>query len=167
MEKQAAATMEPYKSENISVFAGILPLIIQLPILLALYRVFYAFREGVTLGNGLLYSFIPSPQINTMFLGILDLVAPSIYLAIIAALLQFVQVKMSMPKIKGGSQKKNDFSQAFQKQMVFLAPLFTLFILLKLPSVLGLYWTVATIFSIAQQYYVIKKYVQPRGIKNN
>ncbi|MDI6591511.1 MAG: YidC/Oxa1 family membrane protein insertase [Patescibacteria group bacterium] len=155
-EKQAKAMIEIYQKEKINPFSGCLPLFIQLPILIALYRVFWQGLQPEQLF--LLYSFVPHPGvINPTFFGFLNLSQPSLVLALLAGISQFFQTKMISPKIKqkkGGSQ----FSEMFQKQMLYFFPIFTVFILWRLPAALSLYWLVTTLFSIFQQYLVFKKY---------
>jgi len=158
-EKQAREIMEIYQKEKINPFGGCLPLLVQLPILIALYRVFWHGFQTEQLAY--LYSFISSPgYINTYFLGIIDLGKTSIILAVLAGICQFFQTKMMTPKTKK-SQKKEDqmakFSDMMQKQMLYFMPFFTVFILWKLPAALALYWIVTALFSIVQQYLIFKK----------
>ena len=71
-EKQARETMELYRKEKINPFSGCLPLLIQMPILIALFRVFWEGLRPEEMTN--LYSFVPHPGIiNPTFLGIIDL----------------------------------------------------------------------------------------------
>jgi YidC/Oxa1 family membrane protein insertase len=159
-EKQAKEVLELYKKEKINPFSGLLLALIQLPILIALYRVFWNGLNPNELSN--LYSFVLNPgQINAMFLSIVDLSKPNLILAILAGLTQYYQTKMTMvkpadlPKKQG---KEADFSQIMQKQMLYFMPAFTVIILFGLPSALGLYWTVSGLFSIVQQYFIFKKH---------
>ena len=67
-QKQAEEMMFLYKKERINPFAGILPLFIQLPLLIALYRVFGSGFQ--TIETTTLYSFVSHPgAINPTFLG--------------------------------------------------------------------------------------------------
>jgi len=155
-EKQAKEIMALYKRENINPFSSFLPLLIQLPVLIALYRVFWHGFQAEQMVN--LYSFMPLPgQINTFFLGILDLAAPSLFLAVLAGISQFIQVKMTIPKFKKKKGKQSDFSQIMQKQMQYFFPIFTVIILLRLPAAIGVYWLTTTLFTIIQQYFILKK----------
>jgi YidC/Oxa1 family membrane protein insertase len=159
-QQQAKAMMELYQKEKFNPFGGCLPLLVQLPILLALYRVFLQgfWQEKL---NSFLYDFIPHPAvINQMFLGLIDLSRPNIVFAILAGLAQFFQSKMMMPQMKNqakGNDQMAQFSGMMQKQMIYLLPLFTVFILWKLPAAIGLYWLTTTLFSIIQQYLIYKK----------
>ena len=160
-EKQSRATMELYQKEKINPLSGCLPLLLQLPILIALYQVFWnGFKADQF---GLLYGFIPHPgQINTTFLGLLDLAQASAFLAIITGIAQFFQAKTATPSGDPGQALKQkdkgspDFSQMMQKQALYFFPVFTVFILWKLPSAVALYWLVTTLFTIGQQYIIFK-----------
>lgn len=157
-EKQTKAVMELYKKEKINPFSGCLPVLIQLPILIALYRVFW---QGLNSGQmALLYSFVSfSGQINPSFLGIINLNAPNSLLAVLAGVLQFFQGKITMPKTQ---TKKNDsgFSKIFQKQILYFFPIFTVLILFRLPSAIGLYWITTILFTIIQQHFILNKNVK-------
>jgi YidC/Oxa1 family membrane protein insertase len=154
-EAQAKASMELYKKEGINPFSGCLPILIQLPILIGLYQVF--FRGFGAEQLSFLYSFLPNPgQIDTTFLGFLDLAKSSSVLAVLTGIVQFIQTKTStFSPNKPGS--KNDLSAMMQKQMLFLMPVFTIFILWRLPSAIALYWITSTLFTIVQQYIILKK----------
>ena len=155
-EKQAKAIMEIYKKEKINPLGGCLPLLIQLPILIALYQVFWKGLSEGAMAN--LYSFIPNPgQIDPYFLGMINLAEPSIILAFVAGICQFIQTKMIIPKVPKISAKDSQtaqFSQMIQKQMMYFFPIFTVFILWRLPAAIGIYWLVTTVFSIIQQYLI-------------
>src|SRR3990167_8329473 len=108
-EQQSRAMLDLYKKKKINPFSSFLPLIIQLPILIGLYQVFWkGFGEAQL---KFLYSFVPNPgQIDTTFLGMIDLAQASIILAIITGIAQFFQSKMIATKQKA-SNGRADFSQ--------------------------------------------------------
>ena len=159
-EKQAKEILDIYKREKINPFSGLLLALIQLPILIALYRVFWEGLNPKELVN--LYSFVTNPgQINAIFLHLIDLSKPNMILAVLAGLTQYFQTKMLSPKNSPKARdasKGVDFSQTMQKQMLYFFPVFTVIILMGLPSALGLYWTISGLFSIIQQYLIFKKY---------
>ena len=155
-EQLAKETLELYRKEKISPFSGLFLALIQLPILIALYSVFWKGLNPEELAN--LYSFVSSPgQINSIFLGMIDLSKANLLLAVLAGIFQFFQTKMLTPKSVPGQGKNSDISQMMQKQMVYFFPFLTVFILMSLPSAIGLYWIVSGIFSIVQQYFILKK----------
>ena len=156
-QEQAKAMMDLYKKYKINPLSGCLPILIQFPILIALYRVFFTGLDPQKLDG--LYSFVTRPEtLNTMFLGILDLSQRSVVLALLAGLFMFIQSKMLMPQKmmkQGGGLKIGsvDFSSLMSQQMTYFMPLITVFIAWSLPAALPLYWIVITLFGIIQQYF--------------
>jgi len=156
-EEQAKAMMSLYQKYKINPFSGCLPILIQLPILIALYRVFFTGLDPQKLG--VLYSFIERPEsLNLMFLGIVNLSERSIVLALLAGFFQFIQSKMIMPQkvaqtAQGTKIAGLDISSLMSQQMVYFMPLITVFIAWNLPAALPLYWIVITLFGIVQQYF--------------
>jgi len=157
-EKQTKELILLYQKEKINPFSSFLFLLIQLPILIALYRVFWKGVQPEAMQN--LYSFVPHPGvINPYFLGIINLSQSSLALALLAGVCQFFQSKMASPKTLKVKQKDeiSQFSEMFQKQLLYFFPIFTILILWKLPSAIGLYWITTTLFSLGQQYFVFKE----------
>jgi YidC/Oxa1 family membrane protein insertase len=158
-EAQAKAMMDLYKEHNVNPLSSCLPLLIQLPLLIALYQVFDKALKGNLSG---LYSFVVNPgTLDPKFLGLFDLSQPNIAFAILAGLTQFWQSKM----ISGMQTTKNSDPTAkiMNAQMTYLLPLVSIFIAWKLPAGLPLYWIVTTLFAIGQQYYVARKYSETKA----
>ncbi len=160
-EAMTKEMMELYKKEKVNPFSSCLPLLIQLPFLIAVYQVF---RSGLTSDNfELLYPFVANPgHINSMFLGFMDLSQPSIYLAVLTAAVQFWQSKMMMAKRppqklrdKKGA-KDEDMAAVMNKQMLYFMPIITIIIGASLPSGLILYWFITTLLTVAQQFYFLR-----------
>lgn len=154
-EKQAKETMALYQKEKINPLGGCLPLLIQLPILIAIYQVFGKGLRPEAMAN--LYSFIPHPgEIDLTFLGIMNLSQPNLILAIFASIALYFQTKMMTPKTQKAKDQAGQFSQLFQKQTLYFLPILTFFILLRLPAAISLYWLITSLFSIFQQYFILK-----------
>ncbi len=151
------ATMDLYKENKVNPFSSCLPLLIQLPFLLAVYRVF---TNSINNQLELTYSFISRPTIiNTLSLGFLDLAHPSVYLAVLAGLAQFLQAKMMINKptanvVKGA---EDNMAAIMNKQMLYFMPALTIFIGISLPGGLTLYWLVLTLLTALQQVLTFKK----------
>ena len=168
-EQLSKKTMALYKEHKVNPAAGCLPLIIQMVVFITMYRVIInIFKDNVlTVQSDKLYSFIPAPEvINGLFLGTLHLSEPNVILAGLTAGAQFYQLKMMQTKnAKQTEEKKDDkknagepdFASIMQKQMLYIVPVMTLFIGLKFPSGLALYWFASTAFMIAQQWFVMHK----------
>ena len=153
-EGQAKALMALYSENKISPFAGLLPIIIQLPIIFALWRVFL---NSVNLDLNSLYSFVPAPvAVQSVFLGLFDLSQRSVVLAIISGVLLYFQTKMIMPSYakapEGKSSGTSDFGRMMSKQMLYLGPVISIVVFWSLPAALPLYWIVVTLSTILQQY---------------
>jgi len=159
-QEQTRRIMELYKAHGISPFSGFLTLFIQLPVFIALFLVL---REGVVFKPEFLYSFVQLPEsVNTLFVGLIELAKPSYVIAILAGLSQFFQIKMSMPKIsKKNDSGKRSFGADLQKslalQMKYVMPVLIVFIAMRFPSGLALYWTTSNIFAIVHETFVSKK----------
>ncbi len=152
-EAQTKAMLEFYKEKKINPLSSCLPLLLQLPILIALYRVFLTGLKGNV--GAELYSFVANPGvINTNFFGLLELTKASYLLAILAGGFQFIQSKMLTPARSKTSDKTSAMMSA---QMTYLMPVITIFIAWQLPAGLSLYWVITTLFAIGQQYYIMKK----------
>lgn len=157
-EEQAKATMAFYKENKVSPFSGCLPILVQLPLLIALYQVFL---KGFNAENlEVLYSFVSNPgSVNPMFLGLVNLANPSPIFAILAGFSQFLQSKAMFKQKKGADAGGlGDFSKIMSKQMTYMMPLFLVFIAWNLPSGLALYWIVTMLFSLLQQLVVNKSF---------
>lgn len=156
-EKQAAEMMNLYKEKKFNPFSGIMFVLIQIPIIFAL---FYIFKAGIEMDSSLIYPFIAFPEhINPYFLG-LDLSKPNMYLAVITAIAQFFQARTATPatpKTEGQKDHMTRISETMTKQMAIMVPIVTFFVLFQLPAALGLYWLITTSFTIVQQYYIFKK----------
>ncbi len=160
-EKQAALLMALWKEHKINPLSGLVLVLLQLPILIALYQVL-AKNIAASASLAGLYNFVPNPgAINTMFLGIIDLAGVSLWLAVLAGVFQFIQTKMitfnAAAKSNSSLDKVEQMAAVQNKALLYIFPFFTVFICLKLPAALALYWIVSTLFSIAQQHLVLKK----------
>ncbi len=155
--KQAEETMRIYREAGVNPASGCLPLIVQLPVLITLYQVFFS---GLTPDTyHFLYRFVATPELlRFTFLGI-NLSTPSLLLGIIAGVFQFVQMKYLAPAPQsqpGSNEETAAMMASMQKNMMYIFPAMTVFISLRLPAALALYWAVSTLFGIVQQL-VVKK----------
>jgi YidC/Oxa1 family membrane protein insertase len=158
-------TMELYKEREINPFASFLPLLIQLPIFLALFAVL---KDVVKSGEMAKLAYEPVkhlPAITAIIsshvlvkptlLNLVNLTKPSVILAVLAGLAQFVQTRQLTPK----QQTKDSQAQVMQG-MTYMFPAITFFIGLSVPSALSLYWFTASLMAILQQYLVLQRDVK-------
>ena len=157
--KQSQEMMKVYQEHKVNPLSSCLPLLIQLPILYALYRVFSVGLTADSLTH--LYSWFPRvPEtINTTFLAFthvswlqIDLAHPNMYLAIGAGLAQLLQswLTTKFQPIQGEGMAK-----MINTQMLYIFPVMTGFIAWSLPAALALYWVATTVFTVIQQLFVI------------
>jgi YidC/Oxa1 family membrane protein insertase len=159
-QKIAQETMLLYKEHKVNPLGSCLPILIQLPIFLALY---WVLRDGFgEVDFESLYSFVQNPgTINPISLGIIDLGKASIVLALAAGAAQFWQAKsMSRkrpPKAAGKGGKDEGMMAMMNKQMLYFMPVLTVFISLQLPGGVALYWFLSTLTTAMQQVFLFKK----------
>ena len=165
-ETQARKIMEVYKNNEINPFASFFLLLVQLPVLFALYFVFV--RGGLpTVNMEILYPFIDTSNIldHTVFLGLVDITQKSFGLAVLAGISQFFQIRLVMPEIKKKNGKENNFKddlvRNMQLQMKYIMPVFIFFIAYSFLSALALYWITSNLFMIAQELYIRKHIRKP------
>jgi len=160
-EELGRKMLELYRDNNINPFAGFFLILIQIPVIFALYWVFA--RGGLpTINADLLYSFIPFPDnANMNIFGFINVgESKSFVLAFLAAITQFFQAKFSFPKQepkKEGEQSfQDDLMRGMSVQVKYILPVIIFGISYTLISVVALYWTVSNLFGIAQELYVRK-----------
>ena len=148
--KQSEAMMAVYKEHKLNPFSPFLTLLIQLPVLIALYKVFQTILTPEF--SKYLYSITPIPQsINYSFLGLINLTERNIFIVVLAVLAQYFQGKLSLPK--KASTGTLSATEKMSQKMVLFAPILTGVILLSLPSALGIFWTISSGLSIWQDWF--------------
>ncbi len=131
--KMNQAMMELYKTEKINPLGGCLPIVVQIPVFIALYWVLLASVE----------------MRNAPWIGwIHDLSAPDPYfiLPLVMAGTMFIQVKLNPTP-----------PDPIQAKMMMIMPLVFSVMFFFFPAGLVLYWLVNNVYSIAQQWLINKK----------
>lgn len=153
-ELLAQELVKLYSQNKVNPASSCLPLLIQLPIFIALYQ---ALISGLAnRGFDALYSFMPHPQaINTVAFGFLPLDKPNIIVAILAGLSQFWQSRffVSKKQMKVPGSKDESMLSMFNQQMTYFMPFFTFLIGASLPSGLTFYWFLSNLLTVFQQYF--------------
>lgn len=159
-DKQALgqATMALYKEHKVNPFSGCLPLLIQLPVLLALYQALGSGFKPETLQS--LYSFVRNPgAIKEVAFGLVNLAKNYPVMAVMAGVLQWIQSKQAVAFQASAVQGQPEPPAVkASRQMLYFFPVMVIIIAWNLPAGLVLYWIVATVFSIFEQLYINKKY---------
>lgn len=160
-EELSKKTIELYKEKEINPFSGFFVLLIQLPIIIALYSVFL--RSGLpNIKTDILYSFIKIPSvINMDFINIVNISEKSIILGIIAALTAYLQMKYASVESLKKTRKEGEmpeFAEIMQMQMKYVFPVMVFFISWSVSSAISLYWITSNVFTIFQEKYIKNKY---------
>lgn len=143
-QKQSMHTMELYKKHGANPMGGCLPLILQVPVFFAIYRVLL---NAIELKGA------------EWILWIHDLAEmdPYFILPILMGASMYIQQKITPTALQDETQKK-----IFQ----FLPVIFTFFFL-WFPAGLTLYWFVNNVFTIGQQYYINQIFEKKRAAAKN
>lgn len=156
-QEQAKKTFELYKKHGVNPFSGCVVILIQFPIIIALY---YVFWKGFSGNTELLYSFVKYPEnLHTLFLGFIDMTKPNIIIGILAGVTQFMQLHFSQAHTKMEKPKDSmgNMSYVMQQQMKYIVPVMILLVSFKLPSAVALYWIVGNIIAILQERHIRKQ----------
>ncbi len=130
-QKSSMHMMELYKKEGVNPMGGCLPVILQIPVFFAIYRVLL---NSIELKGAPWMLWIDD-------LGVMD---PYFILPILMGITMFVQQKIT----------PNTMADPMQQKLFQLLPVvFTIFFL-WFPAGLTLYWFINNLFTIVQQYYV-------------
>lgn len=167
-QTQAMKMMELYQENNIRPFSGFFLILLQLPIIFALY---YIFLNGglPEVQPELLYSFVPIPEnISVTFLDYINVTEKSIVLALVAGVTQFIQTHLSFGKNKEETDDsakdtsfldgsfKDQFKKGLSMQMKYIFPFVVIGISYSLTAVIAIYWATSNLFHIVQELYVQK-----------
>lgn len=173
----AAAQMALYKEHGVNPAGGCLPVLIQIPPMIAIYQVIFAFFQGqigLNRINSVLYNpswkLTSTPDLN--FFGINLALKPSqfqtagfliLLVPVLTGVLQLLQSRMMAPKPvkeypsdspqeKKEKESAEDTMMAVQGQMTYFMPIMIGYIAFTFPIGLALYWNTLTLIGIWQQY---------------
>lgn len=159
-QQQALKVMELYKTKGVNPFSSFFLLFLQLPIIWALYSIFL--NSGLPkVQESLLYSFVSIPEINMSFLSFANIADKSIFFALLAAVAQYLQLHFSLASsgpIAKSDNPSMDMAQNMMKNMKYVFPVMVFLISYKISAVVAIYWTVSSLFTLAQEI-VVKKHL--------
>jgi YidC/Oxa1 family membrane protein insertase len=164
-QEQAQKIFAFYKEKGINPFSSFFLILLQLPIVIALYRIFW--RSGLPeIQKELLYSFIAVPSaVNMVFLGLIDISMKSWPLALLVGISTFIQMRLSMPAIKPtespGKSFRDDLARGMNIQMRYFFPFIAVFISYNISGAIALYWLTSNLFTTFQELLVRKETNKP------
>jgi len=146
-KKLQQETMALYKEHKVSPVGGCLPMLLQMPILFALYPVLNTAIELRQAGFILWINDLSRPD-------------PFLILPIAMCVTTFIQQKMSMATVSNVpvTDEKQKAQQSTQKMMMYIMPIFLFLIFKSMPAGLVLYWFTYNVLSIGQQYIINRKF---------
>jgi YidC/Oxa1 family membrane protein insertase len=160
-QQQALKVMELYKTKGVNPFSSFFLLFLQLPIILALYKIFV--NSGLPIvDKALLYSFVNIPNINMNFLGIFDISSRSIFLSVLASIAQYLQLRYSFASNAQTTQSSNqnmNVANDMMKNMKYIFPVMVFLISYKVSAVVAIYWIVSSLFTLGQEL-VVRKHLK-------
>lgn len=161
-EKEALETLSLYKEARVNPFASILTVFIQIPVLLALYWVFYyePFSTVSAINTARLYSFTPFPNtVSLEFLGIISVAGKSIVLAVLAGITQFYQAHLALSGTMKPSDAKgmqNDFQRIMGMQLKYVFPFIIGAISYSTSGAIAIYFITTNLAGALQELHVRK-----------
>jgi YidC/Oxa1 family membrane protein insertase len=150
--KMNEKVMELYKQEKVNPMAGCLPMIVQIPVFFALYKVLFV---SIEMRHAPFFGWIhdlSAPDPTTIFnlFGLIPWDPPSFLMIgawpLMMGVTMLLQQKLSPPP-----------ADPMQAKMFLLMPIFFTYLLAQFPAGLVIYWTWNNILSIAQQWYIMRR----------
>lgn len=133
-QKMQQKIMELYREHNVNPAAGCLPLLVQMPILIALYQALLKFK------------YADPEHASFLWIKSLSQIGDPLYLIpVIAGLTTYFQTRMT-----------TNTQDQTQKIMLYTMPAFIAWITTTVPAGLGVYWVTFNLVGIVQQYFVNK-----------
>lgn len=172
--EQSRRLLALYKEHGVNPASGCLPLLVQLPVLWAMFAVL---RDGIrTEALSALYPFVPNPgAVDSVAFGTVNLaqsalqrtaeatvvVWPAVALAVLTGFVTYWQMRLTPgTQTHTAADDKTPAEQAMHRmsrQMLFIAPITTAYFSFTFPSGLALYWLVSTLVAVAQQRYLLSR----------
>ncbi len=158
-QAQGKAILDFYREKGVNPFAGILPILIQIPIIISLYYIF--FQGGLPeVDASLLYPSISVPEPNMFFFGF-DVREKSLILALLTAVSQFVQARFAIPPLQQKSAAPSlgeDMARGMNFQMKYVLPVFMGFIAYQVSAAVALYFVTSNIFAVGQDIFMRRRF---------
>lgn len=153
----AQETMLLWKTHKVHPLSSCLPVLIQMPILIALYT---TIQGGLSPDKAVfIYPFMPEFSLNDIDSNLFgfDLFERSLLVfPLIVGALQFLQMQLMMIKNKKSTSKLPSEMEMTNKMMKYIMPIMIAVITAQTPAAVGLYWGTSTIYGILQQLVVNK-----------
>lgn len=147
-QKSQEMLMQLYKKEGVSPFSGCLPLLIQFPLIIAMYRVLYNFKFESSF-----YNIVPWDYVKDFIskkTEFTPLVIVVVLIPLISGVTTYFQGIMMAPKGEDSAAKQ-------QRSMNTFMTIFTVYLGFKFHMSLVFYWIIQNILTVLQQYLIINR----------
>lgn len=169
MMKQQEEIQQVYDKYGTSMMSGCLPLLIQMPLLFALYPVIYDIESYVpAMANApeAVNRFITIPNLTTSPWTLIKnsgdyglpsavIIITAIALPVLSGLTQYLSIRLSQA-ISGNAIDKDNPMAGTMKTMNVTMPLFSVYIVFTLPTGIGVYWIISAVVRCIQQVFINK-----------
>jgi YidC/Oxa1 family membrane protein insertase len=150
-QRLSQETMKLYKEAGVNPLGGCLPMLLQMPVFIALFNVL---RNTIELRQAPFFGWINDlSQQDVLFT--LPFAIPILGNAV-SVLPVLMGAGMLVQSKIGGSIAGPESSPTQSKSLQYMLPVVFTFLFYKMPSGLVLYWLVNTVLSVWQQYYINK-----------
>lgn len=166
--EQSQAVFAYYREHDVHPFAGAGLMLIQTPVILALFWIFATGGLPV-IKTTILYGFVPHPEmINMFFLGFIDMGAKhNIVLALFTVVTQIAYQRISMGPRAGKTaieeSLSSDMAKSFDLQVRYVLPLVIGFVAYSVAAAAPLYYVTSNLFMIAQEYLAGRRFYDTKA----
>ncbi len=140
-EEMSREMMQLYKTYGVNPLGGCLPILVQIPVFIALYQVL---MQSLDLRHSSFITYLPFTDI--IWLADLSAKDPLYITPLVMGASMFLQQYLTP-----------SMGDPMQRKMMLLMPVIFTFMFLNFPSGLVLYWLMNNVFSIVQQWYTLRK----------
>ena len=176
--KMQEEMQQVYDKYGTSMTGGCLPLLIQMPLLFALYPVIYdmgSYVPAIKNATADVQRFLTIPDLSMSPIAIIKaretfdiapviIIITCIALPVLSGLTQFLSIKLSQ-SVSGQQMDKDNPMAGTMKTMNMTMPLFSIFMVFTLSSGIGLYWIVSAVVRCVQQFF-INKHLQKISVED-
>lgn len=176
--KMQEEMQQVYDKYGTSMTSGCLPLLIQMPLLFALYPVIYdmgSYVPAIKNATTDVQRFLTIPDLSMSPIAIIKaretfeiapvlIIITCIALPLLSGLTQFLSIKLSQ-SVSGQQMDKDNPMAGTMKTMNMTMPLFSVFMVFTMSSGIGLYWIVSAVVRCVQQFF-INKHLQKISVED-
>lgn len=157
-EELAKARMELLRKHKVNPLAGILTLVVQVVVLIALY--YAMFREGFpAIAEKMLYSFVHAPAVVNTHFFYLDLLTPHhVILALLVGITQYLTIRFTLGRTNASQANLAPEKAAAQRMqssmMLYMMPALLVVFGYLFPAAVGLYFVTGNLLSLGQEWLI-------------